>query len=191
MENKVFGNFTEIHTRNSDYEYLVIGFSPTSTPFQQRWRNNSLAANFLSDYLSNFLNLGKYDNNCLSVLELRSAISYIANELLENAMKHGYTSSAPITIQLLFADTEIIFLITNMISLDAVNKFQPYIHLLLGSDTQKLYFEQIEKEHVNGAGLGLLSILNDYPAKIGWKFEHSDKEKDTAMTLTTMVQLDI
>jgi hypothetical protein len=33
-------------------EYLKIGFSPTSIPIQQRWRNNGLSANFLADYLS-------------------------------------------------------------------------------------------------------------------------------------------
>ena len=49
---QTFGKFIE---RQEEYgEYLKIGFSPTSIPLQQRWRNNGLSADFLADYLSTF-----------------------------------------------------------------------------------------------------------------------------------------
>ena len=49
---RIFGDFTE---RKDDHgEHLEIGFSPTSIPIQQRWRNNGLSADFLADYLSTF-----------------------------------------------------------------------------------------------------------------------------------------
>ena len=49
---QIFGPFTE--RKDDDSEYLKIGFSPTSIPIQQRWRNNGLSADFLADYLSTF-----------------------------------------------------------------------------------------------------------------------------------------
>jgi hypothetical protein len=36
----------------------------------------------------------------------------------------------------------------------------------------------------------LLTIMNDYTAKVGWKFERLAKHPET-MVVTTMVQLDL
>ena len=84
---ETFGNYVETNLENQ--EYLQIGFSPSSIPLQQRWRNNGLSADFLADYLSTF-----FPGNDAKTLdkraELMNAVSYVANELLENAMKFSY-----------------------------------------------------------------------------------------------------
>src|SRR5438132_10066674 len=84
---RIFGPFIE--RKDNDGEYLKIGFSPTSIPIQQRWRNNGLSADFLADYLSTFF---PGDDSAADepYAELKSAVSYVANELLENAMKFSY-----------------------------------------------------------------------------------------------------
>ena len=87
---RIFGDFIE--RKDDDGEYLKIGFSPTSIPIQQRWRNNGLSADFLADYLSTFF---PGDDRAVAECqaEFKSAVSYIANELLENAMKFSYAPS--------------------------------------------------------------------------------------------------
>jgi hypothetical protein len=189
---EIYGEFLQNLQSAANNEYLVVGFSSSSAPFQKRWRNNSLSANFLSDYLSNFLSLGSSNNNSTKDEELKSAVNYIANELLENAMKYGSTSSGSTTIQLLFSEKKIVFITSNKIEKGDVDRFKEYILLLLESDPQELYLQQLEKSHENGAGLGLVSLLNDYPIRIGWKFEQENENSQYEQTiLTTMVQLEI
>ena len=87
---QIFGEFIE--QQGADGEYLKIGFSPTSLPIQQCWRNNGLSADFLADYLSTFF-LGEDATSAERQAEVKGAVSYVANELLENAMKFSYAPS--------------------------------------------------------------------------------------------------
>ncbi len=190
----IFGDF--IDNLPPSQEYLILSFSPSSIPLQKRWRNNGLSADFLADYLSTFFSGGDEENTFGEKLaEIKSAISYIANELLENGMKYSQdNSSSAISIQLHLNHNNIIFQMTNSIDTEAVEKFQAYIKELLDSDPYEFYIRQLEKnateENNTESGLGFLTMMNDYGAKLGWKFATSAGEsKENAVT--TMVQLRI
>jgi len=188
---QTFGDFIELP---ASQEYLIIGFSPSSIPLKQRWRNNGLSADFMADYLATFFPGNEDDTSTIErQAEIKSAVSYIANELLENAMKfNNETSEYPIDIKLQLESDGVIFSVVNSISPQAVDKFQAYIQQLLASDPSELYIQQLEKNAVEescaDSGLGLLTMLTDYTAKIGWKFQivHQDPE---VIAVTTMVQL--
>ncbi|MFO7140254.1 ATP-binding protein [Arthrospira sp. PCC 8006] len=126
-------------------------------------------------------------------MEVKSAVSFVANELLENAMKFSDESSTyPIKIQLFLQHDNLSFFVANTINKDAVSSFQDYIQELLSSDPQEMYIHQVEKnvENDTESGLGYLTMVNDYMAKLGWKFE--TLEQETSQTIvTTMVQLTI
>jgi hypothetical protein len=188
---KTFGDFIELPATP---EYLIIGFSPSSIPLKQRWRNNGLSADFMADYLATFFPGNEDDSSTIErQAEIKSAVSYIANELLENAMKfNNETSEYPINIKLQLESDGVIFSVVNSISPQAVDKFQAYIQQLLASDPSELYIQQLEKnaveESCTDSGLGLLTMLTDYTAKIGWKFQTVHKEPEV-IAVTTMVQL--
>jgi len=188
---KTFGDFIELPATP---EYLIIGFSPSSIPLKQRWRNNGLSADFMADYLATFFPRNEEDSSTIErQAEIKSAVSYIANELLENAMKfNNETSEYPINIKLQLESDGVIFSVVNSISPQAVDKFQAYIQQLLASDPSELYIQQLEKnaveESCTDSGLGLLTMLTDYTAKIGWKFQTVHKEPEV-IAVTTMVQL--
>ena len=188
---QTFGDFIE---QSASQEYLIIGFSPSSIPLKQRWRNNGLSADFLADYLTTFFPGNEDEPSTIHrKAEIKSAVSYIANELLENAMKfNDETSDYPIDIKLQLESDGVIFSVANSISPKAVNKFQAYIQQLLASDPSELYIQQLENnaadDNCNGSGLGLLTMLSDYTAKIGWKFQTVQKEPEV-IAVTTMVQL--
>ncbi|WP_150109095.1 DUF6272 family protein [Stanieria cyanosphaera] len=189
---QVFGDFLE--NLPSSQEYLIVSFSPSSVSLQQRWRNNGLSADFLADYLSSFLACNDQESDSLiKQVEAKDAISYIANELLENAMKYtNQLSSAPISIRICLIEQKIIFQITNSIHCQAVIKFQKYIKELLSFDPYELYLRKLEdnntEENAAVSGLGFLTMVNDYGAKLGWKFDSFDEQSEE-MTVTTMVQL--
>ena len=188
-----FGDFIE---QSASQEYLIIGFSPSSIPLKQRWRNNGLSADFLADYLTSFFPGNEDDPSTIDrQAEIKSAVSYIANELLENAMKfNDETSEYPIDIKLQLESDGVIFSVANSIHPQAVGKFQAYIQHLLASEPSELYMEQLEKnaadDNCTGSGLGLLTMLSDYTAKIGWKFQTVQKDPEL-IAVTTMVQLTV
>ena len=69
-------------------KFLLISFFPSSIPPKQRSRNNGLSADFIADYLTTFFPKDEdITNTNKKQAEIKSAVSYIANELLENAMK--------------------------------------------------------------------------------------------------------
>ncbi|MEP6524964.1 DUF6272 family protein [Microcoleus vaginatus DQ-U2] len=190
---QIFGHFIE---QPASQEYLIMGFSPSSVPLKQRWRNNGLSADFLADYLTTFFPRNQDDPSTIErQAEIKSAVSYIANELLENAMKfNDETSEYPIDIKLQLESDGVIFSVANSISPQAVDKFQAYIQQLLSSEPSELYLQRLEKnaadESCTNSGLGLLTMLTDYTAKLGWKFQtvHQDPE---VIAVTTMVQLTV
>lgn len=189
---QIFGDFIE-NLPNSP-EYLIIGFSPSSVPLKQRWRNNGLSADFLADYLTTFFPNSEEDPASIDQqVEIKSAVSYIANELLENAMKfNDETAEYPISIALHLRNDKIIFQISNSVPNDAIDSFQACIRELTTSDPQELYLQQLEKnaekDGETSSHLGYLTMMNDYMAQLGWKFE-TIQEDPVVVAVTTMVQL--
>ncbi len=192
---QIFGKFND--TKSNSQEYLILGFSPTSIPLQQRWRNNGLSADFLADYLTTFFPVSDTEPSTFKRRkEIRGAISYIANELLENAMKFNDTNSQyPIGIQFRLYSDQLILYTTNSVQHENVERFQSFLQELLQTEPQELYIRQIERaqenDNVEASGLGLLTMIDDYQVKIGWKFETVQQDSEEVILVTTMVQLDI
>jgi hypothetical protein len=190
---EIFGNFIE---RPLNQEYLNLEFSPSSLPLKLRWRNNGLSADFLADYLSTYFPGDEDEPIALQKnFEIKFAVSYIANELLENAMKYcDKTTQHPITMSLQFNWEEIRVLIKNSVGISEAKNFKSFINELLSSHPYDFYMRQLEKNAENNNdgsyGLGFLTIINDYNVKIGWKFEPVEQEP-SLLIVSSMVQLQI
>jgi hypothetical protein len=190
---EIFGNYEELPFTE---EYLIIGFSPSSVPLKQRWRNNGLSADFLADYLITFFPSREEEPESIERQnEIKGAVSYIANELLENAMKfNDEKTDYPISIRLQLDTERMVFTITNSIPEENVSSFQSYIKELTTSDPGELYIHKLEKsadeKNSTSSGLGLLTMILDYMAILGWKFETVEGAKEI-ITVTTMVQLTV
>ncbi|MFB2981291.1 ATP-binding protein [Microseira sp. BLCC-F43] len=187
---QIFGDFiADIPTSE---EYLIIGFSPSSMPLKQRWRNNGLSADFIADYFTTFFPGDPAPDKGISMkAEVKSAVSFIANELLENAMKFSdETSQYPVTIKLNLKSNNMVFWVTNSISYQQIEKLQAFIQDLTLGDPSDLFIRRLEEPSFGESGLGLLTMVNDYQAKLGWKFETVQTDPLT-IAVTTMVQLKI
>ena len=199
---KLFGEFFDVLPYVQDS--LEITFTPAVHRLEQRWSTNRLSAQFIADYFSAFLPI---DNNepdgDRKIREAKEVVRYLANELLENAMKFNHPESK---LKVKFAiyllryrpeeDSEITIVIhvTNSLSPEAEAKFQAFLVKLLASDPEELYMAQVEKsleqENSQASGLGFLTMINDYSAKLGWKFETFSVDPKI-LTVTTMVQIKV
>lgn len=192
---KIFGQFVEhdyMSSAGADSEFLRINFSPTSIPIQHRWRNNGLSADFLADYVSIFFP-GEDDQSLNRLAEVKGGVSYIANELLENAMKFNYNPiKHSVSIGMELQKDKVVFYVSNFINPAVSEGFQNQIQKLLTEDPNKLYIETLleneENEATNGSGLGYLTMINDWNADLAWKFEVINEEGVKAQKITVMVQ---
>ncbi|MGE5658878.1 MAG: slr1658 superfamily regulator [Actinomycetota bacterium] len=191
---RIFGEFWE--ESPACQEYLTLVFSPSSLPLKKRWVHNGLSADFLAGYFSTFFPGGEGKTVGVNQqAEVKSAVSYIANELLENAMKfYDDRLSHQITITLQLHAQKLVFFATNTVKPEAVNEFQFFIQELIGNDATELYIRHLEGSSVTASShqsrLGFLSMMNDYLAKLGWKFEQVQKNPEIII-VTTMVQLEV
>ncbi len=189
---ETFGDFQEEAIVSN--EYLTIVFSPSSLPLRERWRTNRLSANFLADYFSTFFpGDGQPAGMIDPKSELMGVITFIANELLENAMKFSdATSKEAVMLTLQLYPNKLIFITRNQCNSATEAQLRAFIQQFLTSDPSELYIQQIEQkaqdEYSSGSGLGILTIVNDYAAQVGWLFESIE---GTGTIITTKVQLAI
>ncbi|MEP6516764.1 DUF6272 family protein [Microcoleus vaginatus] len=190
---QIFGEFIEEFP--PEHDSLELTFTPSSRPIKQRWRNNRLSAHFVADYLSSFLPVDEEDARSEKrIKESKGAVSYVANELLENAIKFNKDD---INYKVKFGihfigETEVTAVIfaSNSVNPEGAKKLREFIGEILDSDPNELYLQQLEKNaeaESDTSGLGLLTMINDYSAKIGWKFDRRP-DSDTII-VTTVVQI--
>ena len=175
-------------------EYLTLAFSPSSAPLRARWRNNGLSADFLGDYVTTFLPA----NDALPAFsrrqnEVKHAVTYIANELLENAMKYHLPDvEIPIRIHLELASDHIAVRVSNGASLAQAGRYKAFVEHLREGDVDDLLLRQQEESAKSSesaiSGLGLLTMISDYEAQLDWRFDIHPTQPD-CMTVTTSAVL--
>jgi hypothetical protein len=188
---KTFGKFID---SGDSQEYLIISFSSMMLPMQDRWRNNSLSADFLASYWGTFFPAHNTESGHQRA-EVQDTVSYIANELLENAIKFSHEPSRiPVKIGIYLTHDRLRFYVTNSVDPKNLENFQQYIQTVLAEDPGELYIRQLEcnasDENSTESRLGFLTLLNDYEAELAWKFE-TIQQNPEIITVTTMVELEI
>ncbi len=189
LTEKRFGQFLD--PIPPSHEFLTLNFSLNPTPRINRWRNYGLSADFLGDYFAAFFPGDKLDSSPINRRDtVKASISYIANELLENAIKYSDTSiGLPASIALYLYEDSIIFEVTNPTQASTAEQYQQFIETLLQADLASLYIEQLEKNAMSGdsSNMGLLTILNDYETRLGWKFT----DINSFVKVSVMAQVDV
>ena len=179
-----FGRF--IDSLENSKDYLTISFSPSASARQQRWRNYGLSADFLGDYFATFFpgkakEPGAVDD-LMQRATVKAAISYIANELLENAIKyHTERSQDPISISLFLYEDYIVFQSLNLTEPVPAEHFKGFIRDILNADDIDTTFAQQLEQTATGQGeshMGFLTMICDYGVEFGWGFKPSPHSAD-------------
>ncbi|MFB2967938.1 DUF6272 family protein [Aerosakkonema sp. BLCC-F183] len=188
---QIIGNFIEEVL--DDSKIFMMEFFMHAIPMTKRKQTRYLSMAFMAEYLANFFTF-KEENEFLfkQEIQIKSAANYIANELLENSLKYNYElGKYPLRFAIYLLERNLVFVTKNCVNKKTLDKLNNFINELIDSDVSELYFRQLEKgaeENSEESQLGFLSILNDYEAKLGWKFETVSKEPEIT-SVTTMVQL--
>lgn len=155
-------------------------------PLDLAWQHCGVTSEFLGDFFAL-----KRAGDGAEYNEARHSIGYLTNELLENALKFRHGDGITLEASLDGASFEI--RISNLITHETASKFQTLLAELTTRDPGELLIERIEENaeniHSSGSGLGLLTLMNDYGARLGWRFEPAT-DRD-AMRLDTFAALDI
>lgn len=182
MQTETFGDF--VPDQPIAEECLTLSFSPSTRPLRERWHNNGLSANFVSDYFSTFLPSDHSERE-----EIRTAVSYIANELLENAMKFCDAGTGkPVSLHLDLENDKIVFSLINPVNAEQKQKLAVFLTEFCNTEPMDYFIAQMEKnaaEDGHGSGVGFATMINDYNAQIGWEIS----EQSPSFILTTRVCL--
>lgn len=189
---RIFGAFTtEIPASE---EYLTLHFSPNTVPRRRRWGNYGLSADFLGDYFAAFFPGDTLPDSKLNQRDtVKAAVSYIANELLENAVKYNDESAqAPVSICLHLYQNELIFQVVNYADANTAEKYQAFIQQLTQADLDTFYMQQLEKAATgtDSSCMGILTMMNDYGARFGWRFQPLAQQPEITQ-IEVLVALDV
>jgi hypothetical protein len=154
MTNRTVGHHEQQSIRRC--EYLALSFSPLSAPLRSRWRNNGVSADFLGDYVMTFLpangDIAGYES---SPGEIKHAVTYIANEFLENAMKyHERDVDIPIGIRLELTSDQITVSASNGVGAEQARRYQSFVEGIVRENASELLLRQLEN---NSAGVARIS----------------------------------
>lgn len=85
-------------------------------------------------------------------------------------------------------------MVRNSVQSDVMQNYQAFIQEALTSDPSEMMMRRLEQiakdDTLKSSGLGLVTMMNDYSARLGWKFK-ALPETPGIITVTTMVQVSI
>lgn len=177
-----FGKTDPVNSPSAFGSYLRLADGPLDV----NWHHCSLTAEFMGEVYALRCDSAHMDYN-----EARHSISYMVNELLENAVK--FRIEGDITIQASLEGKRFEFTVTNQISPEAAGRFQTLLEEIVQRDPGELLIERIEANaenaDSNGSGLGLLTLMSDYGVRLGWVFRQT--AADEPVRLETLAVLDL
>ncbi len=168
----------KIDLNNKFNEKLYLSVIPKN--ILSYWSKASDVANFIADfYHYDFSNKAVHNN-----------ISTVLNELIENAVKFSSIKEHKIDIYSYNNSRELIFQITNSISMESWNKLKKVHEEMESTDLKKLYVKRIHdlSTSKSGTGIGLLLLKKDYGIDINFSLEENREAEDL---LTTTVKMKV
>ena len=138
-----------------------------------RWFHCSETAEFLGDYFSVQARAAKLNGR-----DAQHSIGYMANEILENAVKFRALGLGDIEIEASLQGSAFEMRVTHFVEASVGARFQELLTELLKRDPGELLIERIEANAADnssgGSGLGILTLMSDYGASLGWSFAQEE-----------------
>ncbi len=180
---------------NIRHESLPLSLKLGHEELERNWAHVGETADYLIQYLKQnqdtgdrqAINQRNHDSDKARVLN--SSANYIANELLENAIK--YAQGGKIRTSAGIEDHHWVILVSHETDSAHRAELETFIDTLETSDADELMTDRIMSNanapDGSGSGLGLLSIVADHKGRVGWKF---DTRHDRHI-ISTMVRLNL
>ena len=169
-------------------EHMSLTLYPDS--FAVRWSLCNLTANFMAEYFGELFPETDQEERLISREEVSGAVSYILNELVENAVKFNQNGDINVTVGI--GREDLVCLVSNQIMSSTIPRLREKLTELATEDPGELLRRQAEENAENaeseGSGLGYLIIMNDYGVSLGWKL---DSVSPSTVCIKTMARLPI
>jgi hypothetical protein len=144
-------------------------------PLELSWHHCSTASDFISELCALRVHLPPS-----RIKEARHSVSYLANELIENAVK--FRTSGTVGIQVTMVGGNINLKVRNTIDAASAKRLQSLVSELMEGEPGDLLIRKIEANAARSdsreSGLGLLTLISDYGVRFAWAFEpagHGDQ----------------
>jgi hypothetical protein len=134
-----------------------------------RWSDCSATSNFLSTYYESLFAewLSPAGTN-----DLVHSVAYLANELMENAVK--FRAAGEIEVEAGVLGHDFILRVGHHVSPEKAEAFATLLGEITQGDPGELLIQRIEANAetpgAGGSGLGLLTLMNDYRIRFSWNF---------------------
>lgn len=147
---------------------------------EARWAHCSMTAEFLGAfYAANARAQG------LNPREAEHSIAYLVNEILENVIKFRAKGGDDVVIECRLGGGTFRMQVGNVVTTETAAAFQQTLRALLARDPGELLIERIEANaldpNASGSGLGILTLLSDYSARLGWQFDPAADQAHTQL----------
>jgi hypothetical protein len=184
--NESIGDFRELEGGGAR---VSLVFYPGD--FAVRWSQCSATADFFAEYFA-AVDACRRDDDEAARSEFIGTVSYIVNELVENAVKFSVGETVEVTV--VVRDDELVALVTNQILAATVEALIDKFRELVSGDPQEMLFARVEANAENpesgASGLGFLTMMSDYGAKLGWRFDAAPDNPYNVL-LKTMARLQV
>ncbi|WP_195179166.1 ATP-binding protein [Mesorhizobium sp. INR15] len=141
-------------------------------PLDLSWRHCATTADFIADLFALRFQSSRNDYR-----EARHSIGYLVNELIENAVK--FRAPGEIVIEASMDSGCFKIKVSNDVDGETASGFQNLLATITVGDPSDLLIERIEANAANpdvgGSGLGLLTLMSDYGARLAWIFSPADQ----------------
>ncbi len=146
----------------------IVQMGPPAEVYEQP--KTRFAAEFLGDIYGMRSGAQRLNDN-----EARHSVGYLVNELLENAVK--FRAPGDVLVESSLDGNRFEIKVSNYISEETSRRFQPLLAEITQGDPGELLIQRIEANagdaFSSGSGLGLLTLMSDYGARLGWRFSRS------------------
>lgn len=136
-------------------------------PLDLSWKHCAMAADFVAEFVAL-----RYQASRSRYKEVRHNVSYLTNELIENAVK--FRASGEIVVEASVTDEAFRTKVSNYVDEQTAERFRHLISEITAGDPSELLIERIEANAAgrgeSGSGLGLLTLMSDYGARFAWVF---------------------
>lgn len=153
-------------------------------PLHLSWKHSGMTSDFIADVMAL-----PYAGSKSTHIQVHHDIGYLSNELIENAIK--FRQPGEITIEAWTSRGSFFMRVRNAIDRETSYRFKDLLRRIVSKDPGELLLEQIETNamsEMGGSGLGLLTLLSDYEAKMAWEFEDYD-DQNILLTTTAAVAI--
>lgn len=186
--NETIGAFVDL---DPDSFLILMSLKLFPGLFPIEWKQCGATANFLANYFGSFYVAHKGGSPEKKTGDNEIAVmSYILNELVENAVKFNEGGSIQVQVGLL--ENELIFVVENHISRSTTISLRPKLTELVSQDAAELFLRRLEENaenpNVGSSGLGFITMMNDYHARLGWRLSPAPGGEDR-LVLSTMVRV--